>query len=140
MSVVYLYYTEGVASGGSVSSAFAVPMLEQFLKMFGGERACIHPADADYNASSPDSYDTLEDAQAAYPDHVWVYLDSASETHISAYQHESDNVVYVVGHDQSGYGDSTITGQTIKVIGSVGHAIPCLIAVAVDRWSRSSWQ
>lgn len=138
MSVIYLYYTEGDDFGGSLSAAYAVPMLDYFLKMLGGQRACVHPVDADYNTSANDSYDTLEDAQAAYPDHEWIYLDASAEMHISEYRHQLDNVVYAVGHDRFGYGDSTI-GQTVKVTEFDGHAIPSLIAAVADRWSRS-WQ
>ncbi len=138
MSVIYLYYTEDDDFGGSLSTAFAVPMLDQFLSMFGGQRACVHPVDADYKASAKDSYNTLEDAQAAYPDHEWIYLDRNATTHISEYQHPLDNVVYVVGHDADGYGDSSI-GKTIKVTKLDGHAIPCLISAVTDRWSRA-WQ
>ncbi len=136
MAVVFLYHTEGTDFGGNLSAAFAIPMLDQFLKMVGGVRACVHPADADYKTSASDTYDTLEDVQAAYPDHEWVYLDPTATDELKDFVHPVGDTVYVVGHDRYGYGDSALNGTRLKIMDFVGHAIPCLIAAACDRWSK----
>ena len=136
MSVIYLYHTEDEDFGG-MSAGQAVPMLDQFLKMFGGMRACIHPTDADYSTSASTSYDTLEDAQAAYPDHAWVYLDPTATDKLETFVHPTGDTVYVVGHDAHGYGDSVLEGTRLKIMNFVGHAIPCLIAAICDRGSKS---
>ncbi len=140
MSVKYLYYTEDTSTGGYLSAACAVPLLDQVLKMYGGERMCVHPAGADYMASAGESYKTLAEAQAAYPLHTWVYLDSSSGSFLDELAHPSDDVVYVVGHDLTGYGKGILNGRTYKlrVLPEVfaGHAMVCLSVVAIDRWIR----
>jgi len=139
MAVIYLFYTEDDDRGGVLSAASVASILDQFAYMFGGEIACIHPAGADYPAVAPTVVESLEQAQAAHPDHEWVYLDPTATKHVSEYQHPADNVVYVAGHDDTGYGDSETPGTHVRVMEGEGHAIPCLIALCCDRWSRS-WQ
>lgn len=140
MSVKYLYFTEGVGTGGSLSAAHAIPGLDQFLYMFGGERMCVHPAGADYAASAEESFDTLAAAQAAYSLHQWLYLDPAADVFLDEVSPAADNVVYAVGHDLTGYGGEPLNGNTYKLrvlpVGFVGHAITCLSVAAVDRWIR----
>lgn len=139
MSVIYLYYTEDANFGGSLSAAFAVPMLDQFALMYGGELACIHPVNTDYPATVATQFATLEDAQKAYPSHEWLYLDHNASDSLDDYVHPADNVVYVAGHDRDGFGSSVI-GRSVKLktlqVPFVGHAIPSLIALACDRRSR----
>lgn len=144
MSVIYCYYTESVGTGGYLSAAQAVPLLDQMLYMYGGNRIAIHPPDADYPATSPETYPSLADAQGAYPNHTWVYLDSMATSYIDELAHPVDNVVYVAGHDLTGYGGETLNGNTFKirtqVPGFEGHAIVCLSMAVADRWARmKSW-
>ncbi len=141
MSIVYLYHTEDSEKGGTLSAAGAgtVSMLDQFLKMFGGVRACVHPVEAEYKPTASTSYDTLADAQAAYLDHEWVYLDPTATDTLADFVHPVGNTVYVVGHDEYGYGDLVLKGTRLKIMDVVGFAIPCLIAAVCDRWSKS-WQ
>jgi len=141
-NIIFMFYTESEAFGGSLSVAYAVPMLDQFIKMYGGKMAGIHPVDADYSANVANTYSTLEDAQAAYPRHEWMYMDATGTRFLDEYVHPADNVVYVAGHDRFGYGRSDLSnGVKIKLrtIQSDfdGHALPTLITVACDRWART---
>jgi len=136
MSVKYLYYTEDADTGGNLSAAEGVPWLDQFLYMYGGGRICIHPENADYNPSSDESYPTLEAAVAMYPDHQWIFLDHSAKTFLDEYPPNVDNVIYAVGHDAFGYGDSELPGMRVKlrtVFDTEGHAIPTLIAAICER-------
>lgn len=144
MSIKYLYYTEGISTGGVLSAAFAVPFLDQVLLMYGGERMCIHPDGAEYGASAPESYPTLAAAQAAYSNHTWIYLCQSGSQCLDELVHPVDNVVYVVGHDLTGYGvDNPSKRYKLRVVPPdfEGHAIVCLSMAAIDRWMRlAPWQ
>ena len=136
MSVKYLYHTEDTSTGGYLSAAYSVPLLDQILKMYGGERMCIHPAGADYKPTSSEHYPTLESAQAVYPNHTWIYLDHKADEYLE--NHPDDNAVYAVGHDLTGY-DGTKNGISYRlrtVNGFEGHAIVCLAMACADRWIR----
>ena len=144
MSVVYLYHSEDSDFGGFLSAASLIPVLDQYCYMFGGERAAIHPADAEYPSWSETEYATLEEAYEAYPDHTWIYLDPHATKYLDEMDaHPLDDVVYLAGHDDYGYKDTTFIGERYKLrmAGNdfEGHAIPCLVAALCDRWSRS-WQ
>lgn len=140
MSVKFLYYTEDTSTGGALSTATLVPYLDQMCAMYGGELMCVHPANADYTAPTTDKYATLLLAQAAYPDHTWIYLTHTSETMLDELtSHPTDNVVYVVGHDITGYGDETLNGnayklRTLRSDTWQGHAVVILGCVMSDRW------
>jgi len=145
MSIKYLYYTESMAIGGTLSAAHAVPLLDQMLGMFGGKRMCVHPNDADYKATSAEQYPTLAAAQAAHPSHTWIYLDPDATQYIDEIEHPANDVVYAVGHDATGYGGEELNGntcklRTIRAKPFVGFALVCLSVVAHDRWTRmKSW-
>ena len=140
MSVKYLYYTEDTTTGGALSAAYAIPGLDQILYMYGGERMCIHAADADYGPSAPEVFATLKDAQAAYPAHTWIYLDQSATPFLDGLTPPPDDVVYVVGHDMTGYGGESLNGDSYRLrvvpLNFNGHAIICLSVAAVDRWAR----
>jgi len=137
MSVKYLYYTEDANTGGGLSAAYAVPLLDQILKMYGGERMCVHPTDADYKATSDEQYFSLAHAQSAYPDHTWIYLDHRADEYLE--NHPDDNAVYAVGHDLTGY-DGTKNGLSYRLRTIIpdfeGHAMVCLAMACADRWIR----
>ncbi len=138
MSVKYLYYTEDTSTGGYLSAACAVPFLDQILKMYGGERMCVHPEGADYEASAKESFPTLESAQAAYPLYQWLYLVGDADIFLDEISPPADNVVYAVGHDLTGYDGVIDEGYKLRVIPESfdGHAIVCLCVAAIDRWIR----
>ena len=144
MSIKYLYYTEDTGTGGQLSAAFAVPGLDQILSMFGGERMAIHSADADYNSTASESFETLADAQAAYLNHTWIYLTGDAPTFLDELTPLPNDVVYVVGHDSTGFGGESLNGNAYKLRvlkdSFTGYALTILSTVAIDRWCRmQSW-
>lgn len=139
-NLIYLYYTEDPSIGGALSSSNCISMLDQFIYMVGsGERACIHPINAEYSATSQNVFNTLEEAHEKYKKYNWVYLDPKAKESLSTFLHPKGDTVYVVGHDSEGYGKSKLIGKQIKIMNFEGHALPCLISALVDRWSKS-WQ
>lgn len=145
MSVKYLYYTESEATGGGLSAAHVVPLLDQELAMVGGSRMCIHPTDADYPATASESYHTLAAAQVAYPNYTWLYLDAEATQYLDELPPPVDDVVYVVGHDLMGYEGNSLNGErykirTLRTEPFQGHSIVMLTHAAIDRWVRmASW-
>jgi len=145
MSIIYMYHNEDSGTGGGLSAAQLIPLLDQYTYMFGGERAEIMPVDSGYDSNTPqNTYNSLEDAWLAYPNYTWVYLSPYATTHLDEIAHPNDDVVYVVGHDLDGYSDSNLSnGIQVRLRTTTepleGHAIPCLISALNDRWSRQ-WQ
>lgn len=131
-----MFHTEDESFGGLSS----IPILDQFASMYGYELAGIHPTNAGYLPRIKPTYATLEHAWKIYHKHLWVYLTPNAETYIDEYDHPRE-AVYVVGHDRFGYGETNLDNgfkiklRTVKPF--VGHAIPTLIAVACDRWTRT---
>lgn len=127
--------------GGVLGAGNAVPMLEQFLAMYGGERMCIHPMDADYLPTAPEVYPTIEDALAAYPDHLWVFLDASAPHCLDELHLPADSVVFAAGHDANGFGDLSMLGRIRCQIRSLmpgveGHAMIMLAAACAHYWER----
>ena len=140
MAVVFLFYTEDENIGSTLSAAQAVPMLDQFVYMFGGQYAAIHPKDADYPPKVHTTYPSLAVAQKAYPNHNWVILDPNAKKYLDEFTHPKENVVYLVGHDAGGFQGKAPKGTKVKLRtiqdNFEGYAIPTLIATACDRWVR----
>jgi len=140
MSVVFLCYTEDTGTGGNLSTAFSIPMLDQFMYMFGWELVGIHPEGADYPPRISKIFPTLSKARDEYPHHSWVFLDPTATFFLDQYSHPKDDVVYAVGHDLTGFGDEPLEGTSVRLRVKPepfeGHAVPCLIAAACHRWAR----
>ena len=68
--------------------------------------------------------------------YTWVWLDHRADQYLHEYQHPIDNVVYVLGHDVSGFGDVPTIGDHVQVsFGSTNevHASLILPLLCYDR-------
>ena len=136
---VFIFYSENPEMGmGGLSAGPGIVWIDQFMNMYGYDYACIHPEDADYKAFTSKTYATLDDAMKDHTDKEWIFIDPTADGYLEEIDH-IESKVYVVGHDGKGFHEG-VKGRSAKLrIPSVGHALPCLIAAASDRWSRT-WQ
>jgi len=145
--IKYIFHTEGDEFGGMLSMATpaSTSFADQLCYLYGGELACIHPEDADYDSMCKTQFPTLEAVQETYPNYTFVYFDPTATTYLDEFNHPEDNVVYVVGHDNYGFGDSDISNGTKIKLRTLhpepfeAHAFSCLSSAIQDRWSKK-WQ
>lgn len=144
-TIKYLYYTESASNGGQLTTDKSVMWLDVNLGLYGGQRMCVHPIDADYPTTSDESYNTIEEAQNQYPNHTWIHLDPNAEVFLDELEHPLENVVYTVGHDAYGYGSAVLKGTKCKLRAAhfsnpetnETHAMVALLAALFDRWIRN---
>jgi hypothetical protein len=70
----------------------------------------------------------------------WVWLDEVGDINLDEYVHPVDNVVYVLGQEQEGFGDCLTPGDHVRVrIPALADAIasPSLLVpiLCYDRWA-----
>ena len=58
---------------------------------------------------------------------TWVWFDFRAETYLDQYKHPEDNVIYCLGDDYNGFGDTEINGDFIRVRIPAGEVHSSLI-------------
>jgi hypothetical protein len=80
-------------------------LLDRHAAYFGVSTIVIDPDGRFHRGAVPPAFDTLDQAQAAYSDHVWVWLCASGSLLLDEFAHPAgDNVIYAFGHNVDGMG------------------------------------
>jgi hypothetical protein len=79
--------------------------MDTFVHHFGLTTIVIDPDSHLHRDQMPSAFDSLEQAQAAHPDHTWVWMCANGSVLLEEFKHPTgDSVVYAFGHNVDGMG------------------------------------